>query len=252
MIKKITFLLTVSIVLLLASGCSQHRRHPVEAQAHHQSQPSARQSAARQARQHSQNKRYQAQVRRQTHTRNRPTPRQSTSQRQVSRHRQAPARATTRTRTRNASNTKKKHNNYNNHYNKPVTTARPPHYSHARNRLLGIAKNTLGTRYKYGGTNPRSGFDCSGLMSYIHKQGLGLNIPRTAAAQRDNSRTISYAQLQPGDILFFKTGKRSNHAGIYIGNRQFIHASTSKRRVMVAKMDSKYWHSRFVKFGTFF
>ena len=246
MIKKTIFLLTL-ITLIFASGCSQHRRQPAQVQSHHQ----ASQAAHRSARQHAQNKRYRPQHRQQTQTRvrrNRPTPRQSTSQRQVSRHRQTPTHATTRTRTRKPNNA----NNTNNNHKKPVAAARPPHYSHARNRLLGIAKNTLGTRYKYGGTNPRSGFDCSGLLSYIHKQGLGLNIPRTAAAQRDNSRTLSYAQLQPGDILFFKTGKRSNHAGIYIGNRQFIHASTSKRRVMVAKMDSKYWHSRFVKFGTFF
>lgn len=249
MIKKITFLLTALISLLLASGCSQNRRHPVQAQAqaHHQSQPSARQSA----RQHSQNKRYRPQLRRQTHTRtrkNHPTPRQSTSQRQVSRHVQKSSRIKVQTRPRIANSA----NNANHNNKRVASTTRPAHYSHARNRILSIAKNTLGTRYKYGGTNPRSGFDCSGLMSYIHQQGLGLNIPRTAAAQRDNSRTINYAQLQPGDMLFFKTGKRSNHSGIYIGNRRFIHASTSKRRVMVAKMDSKYWHSRFVKFGTFF
>jgi len=157
----------------------------------------------------------------QAQTQNRPTPRQSTSQRQVRQHSQTSTRA--------------------------VQTQ-----SHARNRIVGIAKSTLGTHYKYGGNNPRSGFDCSGLMSYVHRQGLGLNIPRTATKQRDNSRTINYAQLQPGDMLFFKTGKRTNHVGVYIGDRQFIHASTGRRQVMVAKMDSKYWHSRFVKFGTFF
>lgn len=122
---------------------------------------------------------------------------------------------------------------------------------HARKRMVELAMHTIGTRYRYGGRNPRTGFDCSGLMHYVHKQGLGLNIPRTAAEQRDKSRSIKYSQLKPGDMLFFKTGKRTNHVGVYIGDRKFIHASTGSRRVKVAKMDTAYWHKRFVKFGTF-
>lgn len=120
-----------------------------------------------------------------------------------------------------------------------------------RNRIVEIAQRSIGTRYLYGGRNPKRGFDCSGLMHYVHKQSLGIDIPRTAAEQRDRSRTISYAQLKPGDMLFFKTGKRTNHVGVYIGDRKFIHASTGSKRVKVAKMDSKYWHQRFVKFGTY-
>ena len=120
-----------------------------------------------------------------------------------------------------------------------------------RKRIVGIANRSIGIGYRYGGRNPQSGFDCSGLMHYVHKQSLGIDIPRTAAQQRDQSRTINYAQLQPGDMLFFKTGKRTNHVGVYIGDRKFIHASTGSRRVKVAKMDTKYWHQRFVKFGTF-
>ncbi len=225
MIKKITLLITSLIILLIASGCSQHRRQPAQVQSHHQAQPNSQQQHSRSDQQK---------------TRNRPTPRQSTSQRQV--------RQPSQTRSRSSVQKKPTSNNK----VSPLPRHSTPRSSHARNRIVNMAKNTIGTRYKYGGNNPRSGFDCSGLMSYVHQQGLGLNIPRTAAAQRDKSRTISYAQLKPGDLLFFKTGKRSNHAGIYIGNRQFIHASTGKRQVMVAKMDSKYWHSRFVKFGTFF
>ena len=120
-----------------------------------------------------------------------------------------------------------------------------------RNLMVKIAKSTLGVPYKWGGNSPRQGFDCSGLMSYVHKNASGLNLPRTAAKQRDNSRTISYAQLQPGDMLFFKTSKTSNHVGVYIGDRKFIHAPSGGKRVTVATMDSAYWHKRFVKFGTY-
>lgn len=120
-----------------------------------------------------------------------------------------------------------------------------------RNRMVKIATSTIGAPYKWGGNNPTNGFDCSGLMRYVHKNALGLNIPRTAAQQRDHSKTINYAQLKPGDMLFFKTGSKSNHVGIYIGNREFIHAATGSKHVKVATMDSKYWFKRFVKFGTF-
>jgi len=121
----------------------------------------------------------------------------------------------------------------------------------ARNLMTKIANSTIGVPYKWGGNNPQQGFDCSGLMSYVHKNALGMKIPRTAAQQRDNSRTISYTQLQPGDMLFFKTGKTSNHVGVYVGNRKFVHAASGSKHVKVASMDSSYWHKRFVKFGTF-
>ncbi len=121
----------------------------------------------------------------------------------------------------------------------------------ARGRMVNIAHSTLGVPYKWGGNSPQRGFDCSGLTSYVYKNALGIKIPRTTAQQRDQSRTISYAQLKPGDMLFFKTGSKTNHVGIYVGNRKFIHAPSSGKRVTVASMDSSYWFKRFVKFGTF-
>lgn len=121
----------------------------------------------------------------------------------------------------------------------------------ARQSTIKLAYQALGTRYKYGGSSPREGFDCSGLMTYIYKNGAGINIPRTAAAQRNRSRTVNYAKLQPGDMLFFKTSAKSNHVGIYIGNRQFIHAPNRRSKVKITTMDNSYWHSKFVKFGTF-
>ncbi len=128
----------------------------------------------------------------------------------------------------------------------PITSIHP-----ARLRMVNVAKSVVGVPYKWGGNSPEQGFDCSGLTRFVHKNALGLNIPRITAKQRDNSRTINYAQLQPGDMLFFKTSSKSNHVGIYIGNRKFIHAPSSGKRVSVATMDSSYWHKRFVKFGTY-
>ena len=121
----------------------------------------------------------------------------------------------------------------------------------ARLRMINVAQSVVGVPYKWGGNNPQQGFDCSGFTRFVHKNALGMTIPRVTAQQRDNSRTINYSQLQAGDMLFFKTSRTSNHVGIYIGNRKFIHAPSSGKRVSVATMDSAYWHKRFVKFGTF-
>ena len=120
-----------------------------------------------------------------------------------------------------------------------------------RRNILQLAHKALGTKYKYGGASPSKGFDCSGLMQYIHKKGSGINIPRTAAAQRNKSRTVNFNQLQPGDMLFFKTGRRTDHVGVFIGNHQFIHAPNSRSRVQVTSMNDAYWRSKFVKFGTY-
>ena len=120
-----------------------------------------------------------------------------------------------------------------------------------RQSIVNLAYQQVGTRYKYGGSSPRAGFDCSGLMNYLHKKGAGINIPRTAGQQRSKSHTVQYADLKPGDMLFFKTGSSTNHVGVYIGNRQFIHAPNRRSKVKITPMDNSYWHSKFVKFGTF-
>ncbi|MCK5896444.1 MAG: C40 family peptidase [Cocleimonas sp.] len=120
-----------------------------------------------------------------------------------------------------------------------------------RERIVTLAHQSLGTRYTYGGSTPKEGFDCSGLMNYLHKKGANITIPRTAAQQSKHSQTVKYADLQQGDLLFFKTSAKSNHVGIYIGKRQFIHAPNRRSKVKITTMDNAYWHSKFVKFGTF-
>ena len=119
-----------------------------------------------------------------------------------------------------------------------------------RRKMMKVAHQSLGVRYTWGGETPREGFDCSGLMQHTYKL-AGIRIPRTAAQQRDASRRISRSQLKPGDMIFFKTGRRSNHVGIYTGNGEFIHASTGSKRVKKVKLDTSYWNKHFVKYGTF-
>ncbi|PID45807.1 MAG: hypothetical protein CSB47_06785 [Proteobacteria bacterium] len=127
----------------------------------------------------------------------------------------------------------------------------PYYISPARHRIMKAAHAALGIPYLYGGNNPARGLDCSSLMQFIHKNALGIKIPRTAAAQRDGSKTIPYRDLQPGDLLFFKINTKTNHVGIYIGYGQFIHASSSNRRAVISSMSLPYWKKRFVKFGSY-
>ena len=123
--------------------------------------------------------------------------------------------------------------------------------SQARHRVMESAHAAIGIPYKYGGNNPARGLDCSSLMQFILKRAVGVKIPRTAAAQRDKSKTIAFQELQPGDLLFFKIDARTNHVGIYIGHGKFIHASSSNRRAVIASMELPYWKKRFVKFGSY-
>ncbi len=144
------------------------------------------------------------------------------------------------------------------HYTQPSVQQpyRPPQPQHspaiqARQSIVKLAYQQVGTRYRYGGSSPREGFDCSGLTRYLYQNGAGVKIPRTSVQQRNKSHTVQYASLQPGDLLFFKTGSKTNHVGVYIGNRQFIHAPNRRSRVKITTMDNAYWHRKFVKFGTF-
>ena len=121
-----------------------------------------------------------------------------------------------------------------------------------RRALLSKAQESLGIRYKYGGTGPYEGFDCSGLTSYIYKYGNGMTLPRTAAEQAKASRTINFAQMRPGDLIFFRTsGSSVNHVGIYVGRGNFIHAASGGGKVSLDNLDKPYWQQRLIKFGTF-
>lgn len=119
-----------------------------------------------------------------------------------------------------------------------------------RSAVVTTAQRVIGSPYRWAGNTPK-GFDCSGLTRYVYGS-ANIAIPRTAAQQRDNSKTLpNYSHLRPGDLIFFKTGTKTDHVGIYVGNGEFIHASTSQRRVIQTKLDTPYWRKHFVKFGTY-
>lgn len=113
--------------------------------------------------------------------------------------------------------------------------------------IVNYAMQFLGYPYVYGGSSPK-GFDCSGFTSYVYKQ-FGYSLQRTASGQLDNGYAVSMGELQPGDLVIFKKGgssKPASHVGLYIGNNQFVHASTSRVGVIVSGMDEAYYTTGFV------
>ena len=114
--------------------------------------------------------------------------------------------------------------------------------------VVDYAMQFLGCAYVYGGTSPR-GFDCSGLVKYVFSN-FGVTTNRTASAQMDNGTPVSMSELIPGDVVFFKKSgsraSRASHVGIYIGDGQFIHASTSRTGVIISDLDSAYYTTGFV------
>lgn len=122
--------------------------------------------------------------------------------------------------------------------------------SSSNSDIAATAKQYLGTGYVYGGASPR-GFDCSGFTMYVYSQ-HGYSLPHSATSQWQSglgTRVYSISELQPGDLVFFNSGnssKRATHVGIYTGNGQFVHASTSTTGVIISDLNSSYYSSTYV------
>lgn len=124
--------------------------------------------------------------------------------------------------------------------------------SSSNSDIAATAKQYLGTGYVYGGASPR-GFDCSGFTMYVYSQ-HGYSLPHSATSQWQSglgTRVYSISELQPGDLVFFNdpsrnAGKACSHAGIYTGDGQFIHSSSSRSGgVIVSSLTSGYYNTYF-------
>ncbi|CAE6908024.1 COG0791 Cell wall-associated hydrolases (invasion-associated proteins) [Vibrio sp. B1ASS3] len=100
-----------------------------------------------------------------------------------------------------------------------------------------------GTPYRLGGTK-KSGIDCSAFVQKAFVEAYQMSLPRTTRQQSKQGVEMSWSDAQQGDLVFFKTRRSTYHVGIYLGNKQFMHASTSKG-VIISRIDNPYWASKF-------
>ena len=117
-----------------------------------------------------------------------------------------------------------------------------------RERVVQAGLEAIGTPYSWGGDDA-DGFDCSGLVLYVYREIAGLELPRTARAQRSEGKTVSAKkELRPGDLVFFATRGRgvTSHVGIYIGQNKFVHAPRRGTKVRVDDMKTAYWSKRYL------
>jgi len=110
-------------------------------------------------------------------------------------------------------------------------------------QLMQLHSEWKGTPYRFGGMSKR-GIDCSGFVALGFKDKFGITLPRTTDEQRSIGQSVSKSQLREGDLVFFKTGWSTRHVGIYIGNHQFLHASTSQG-VMISSLNNSYWKQKY-------
>lgn len=100
-----------------------------------------------------------------------------------------------------------------------------------------------GTPYRLGGDS-KKGIDCSAFVQHVYRDSINIRLPRTTETQVNKGYLVYRDQLQIGDLVFFKTGWKTRHVGIYMGNDQFIHASTSKG-VISSSLNNVYWKKKY-------
>lgn len=119
--------------------------------------------------------------------------------------------------------------------------------SDTHSSLVALAMELRNIRYRRGGRNPQSGFDCSGFVSYVFLHSIGLKLPATSAAQFVDGSKVARSEMRSGDLVFFRTSgkKRISHVGIYLDDGRFIHAPSSGKVVRIDSLSETYWAKRF-------
>ena len=119
-----------------------------------------------------------------------------------------------------------------------------------RSAVVDTTRNMLGVRYRYGGSTPEQGFDCSGLVAYSYRRAGIHGLPRSARDLERRATAIPLDELLPGDLLFFRLGgTKTSHVAVYEGNRHFIHAPSSGKGVERIGFDHVYWGPRIGRAG---
>jgi cell wall-associated NlpC family hydrolase len=119
-----------------------------------------------------------------------------------------------------------------------------------RAEVVSAALSQVGTPYHFGGSQPGKALDCSGLTLYAHHV-AGIPIPRHSADQLRAAHPVKAKSLRPGDLVFFGSKGGVDHVGLMVDAERFVHASMSKRRVILSRLDTPYWRAHFAGAGTY-
>jgi cell wall-associated NlpC family hydrolase len=104
----------------------------------------------------------------------------------------------------------------------------------------------IGVSYKWGGSNPVTGLDCSGFVSYVFREAAGVVLPHNAYSLSLQGKSVVSTELRPGDLVFFNTVRRAfSHVGIYIGDNRFVHAPKKGKSIQIVSLGDPYWARRY-------
>lgn len=113
--------------------------------------------------------------------------------------------------------------------------------------VLQRAFSLIGTPYRYGGSSPDAGFDCSGLVGYVFRT-IGIDLPRVSRAMASEGVKVATRDaLAEGDLVFFGKRGHIDHVGIYIGDGKFLHAPSSGRDVTISSLTTGYWAQKYLE-----
>ena len=130
------------------------------------------------------------------------------------------------------------------------STALVPPVEPMGRKIAARAALQIGAPYRFGGSDP-AGFDCSGLVSFLHAD-LGIRVPRTAAAQSAAAIAVPLDQLDAGDLVFFRGGGGDiDHVAIYAGDGELLHAPGRGRVVERIRLDDPWFRARYAGSGRF-
>ncbi len=131
-----------------------------------------------------------------------------------------------------------------------LSPAHKKRYQHAKQTAMRKLMKQVGKPYRWGGTSPNTGFDCSGLIYYAYKDVIRIKMPRTANEMfhlRD-AAPVKRAELESGDLVFFNIANRgvADHVGVYLGNGKFIQSPRTGEEIRISMMDNDYWQDHYV------
>ena len=128
----------------------------------------------------------------------------------------------------------------------PKTESAVIDYRDGIQQIVDRAQDLIGIRYRRSGDKPQTGFDCSGFVGYVFREGVGLILPRVSREISKAGTPVSKDELKAGDLVFFNTMRHAfSHVGIYLGDHLFVHAPRTGEAVRIDDLQEHYWARRY-------